>query len=139
VEDHADSREILEQLLRGDGALVALAEHGQEALDILDRTRPDVVLLDLLMPVMDGFALITRLRQDARWARLPVVAVTGLGGAFDYRRTFEYGFDAHMTKPIRYDELLELIRRLTARRRGTGPARRPLPSPRRPGEAPDTR
>src|SRR5437867_4239948 len=82
VEDHPDSRQVPEQLLQGDGARVCLAEHGQEALDILERERPDVILLDLLMPVMDGFALITHLRQDPRWARLPVVAVTALGGEF---------------------------------------------------------
>jgi CheY-like chemotaxis protein len=131
VEDHRDSREILEQLLTRDGARVSLAEHGQHALDILAREQPDAILLDLLMPVMDGFALIRHLQQDPRWAGIPVVAVTALGGDLDFRRTFEHGFDAHLTKPIHYDELLGLILRLTSSRRRPGappcPSRRPRP------------
>jgi CheY-like chemotaxis protein len=101
VEDHPDSREYLRRLLTALGASVLVAEHGRQALYILEETRrPHAILLDILMPVMDGFTFVERMSQEPRWARIPVVAVTALGSGRDIVRTWEAGFAGHLTKPI---------------------------------------
>jgi two-component system, sensor histidine kinase len=124
VEDHADSREMIRQLLVSLGARVLLAEHGRMALAVLEDENPDAVLLDLLMPVMDGFAFIQHMRHDPRWGHIPVIAVTALGGHRDLLRTWEEGFDAHLTKPIGDGELLSVVQRVMVGRR-RNPTRKP--------------
>jgi two-component system, sensor histidine kinase len=127
VEDHADSREMIRRLLVSLGARVLLAEHGRMALAVLEDEHPDLILLDLLMPVMDGFAFIQHKRRDPRWGRIPVIAVTALGGHRDLLRTWEEGFDAHLTKPIGDGELLAVVQRVMGGRRRS-PTRKPLGS-----------
>jgi CheY-like chemotaxis protein len=114
VEDHADSRAILRQLLSALGATVDEAGDGREALAHLaaPRRRPHLILCDLRMPRMDGFALAERLREDLRWRRVPMVAVTALTTPGDRNRTLEAGFSAHIAKPINLDLLVSTIRRL---------------------------
>jgi CheY-like chemotaxis protein len=131
VEDHADSRAVLQQLLSALGATVDEAGDGREALEVLEtpRHKPDLILCDLRMPRMDGFALAKRVRRDLRWRRVPIVAVTALTAPGDYDRTLEAGFSAHIEKPINFDLLLSTIRRLLpapARPRGHA-RRRPRP------------
>jgi CheY-like chemotaxis protein len=132
VEDHADSRAILRQFLSALGATVDEAGDGREALAVLaaPRRRPHLILCDLRMPRMDGFALAERLRRDLRWRRVPLVAVTALTAPGDYDRTLEAGFSAHIDKPINLDLLVSTIRRLLPPP-GKRPARR-RPGPRRP-------
>lgn len=110
LEDHTDSREMIRQMLRSMGAEVACAADGWEALGRLRTERPDVILCDLRMPTMDGYAFIAALRRDANWIRTPVVAVTALGSDADYRRTWEAGFDGHLTKPIQAGQLAAVVR-----------------------------
>ena len=117
IEDHADSREILRQLLESLGAGTILAREGREGLLSLSERRPDVVLCDLLMPGMDGFVFISQLRSHPPWADVPVVAVTALGGDTDYRRTWEAGFDGHLTKPIEVGQLAAVVRAVIQGRR----------------------
>jgi CheY-like chemotaxis protein len=124
VEDHVDSRDMLQQMLRGFGARVFSAGHGEEALALLERRRPDVILCDLVMPVMDGFRFATAVKQNRRWRRIPIVAVTALGGEADYRRTWEAGFDAHLAKPVHPDQVVGVVRAVTGR-----PAAPPLDEP----------
>ena len=69
-----------------------------------------MILCDLLMPAMDGFAFIAAVRRDPRWRRAAVAAVSALGSDADYRRTREAGFDAHLTKPIPPDQLAGVVR-----------------------------
>jgi CheY-like chemotaxis protein len=125
VEDHADSRAILRQLLCALGATVDEAGDGREALALLaaPRRRPHLILCDLRMPRMDGFALAERLREDLRWRRVPMVAVTALTTPGDHDRTREAGFSAHIAKPINLDLLVSTIRRLLPPP-GKRPARR---------------
>ena len=114
VEDHADSRAILRQLLSALGATVDEAGDGREALALLaaPRRQPHLILCDLRMPRMDGFTLAGQLRQDLRWRRVPMVAVTALTTPGDHHRTREAGFSAHIDKPINLDLLVSTIRRL---------------------------
>ena len=79
VEDDADIRQAIAELLEDDGYECMLAEHGLDALETMRRRTPSLLLIDLLMPVMNGVELITRLRADARWSHLPVVVMTAEG------------------------------------------------------------
>ena len=110
VDDLADNRGLLAQLLEDDYR-VSEAANGQEALEVIARDRPDLVLLDLAMPIMDGYALLERLQGDDG-PFLPVIVVTA---AFDREaRLRALGLGAHefLSKPIDTDELLVRSRTL---------------------------
>src|SRR5215831_13214269 len=106
VEDHADSRELLHRFLESVGAQVLPARDGIEAMGILEAHTPDIVLSDIRMPRMDGVQLAQRVKNDPRWARIPMIAVTAYNTAADLRQTFEAGFDGHLEKPFNFDVLL---------------------------------
>ena len=80
AEDNAVNRELLHELLETRGHTVLEACNGQEALDILEKTKPDLLLLDIGMPVLDGFAVLRKIRENPRLAALPVVAMPQIGG-----------------------------------------------------------
>ena len=103
---------MLRQILQSLGARVLLAIHGEEALKLLAKDPPDLILCDLIMPVMDGFAFLKRLRRLPAVARTPVVAVTALGASGDLQETWEAGFDGHLTKPIDYDTVTSTLERV---------------------------
>jgi CheY-like chemotaxis protein len=124
VEDHQDSRELVVQILRHEGATVLGAHDGQAALKTLEARIPDVILTDLLMPGLDGLALARRVKADARWARVPIIAVTALGSSADRAATVEAGCAAHVTKPINWDSLIRTIVRLVPAARCDPPSRR---------------
>ena len=111
VEDHDDSREFLRRLLRALGARVLVAPNGLDALQVLQSRRPDAILLDLMMPVMDGFTFARRLSRDRRWSAIPVIAVTALGGARDLLQTWQAGFAGHVTKPVGHADLVTVVER----------------------------
>jgi two-component system, chemotaxis family, chemotaxis protein CheY len=79
VEDDADIRHAIAELLEDEGYDCILAAHGADALESLDRRTPSLVLIDLLMPVMNGAELIAQLGRDARWRDLPIVVMTAAG------------------------------------------------------------
>jgi CheY-like chemotaxis protein len=112
VEDNADSRELLRRMLTSLGARVLLAEHGRQALDVLEQTRPHAILLDLMMPVMDGFTFVQRMRLNPSWAHIPVIALTALSADRDYARTWTEGFAGHLAKPIAEADLVAALQRI---------------------------
>jgi CheY-like chemotaxis protein len=112
VEDDADSRDLFGQILRSLGVEPLVARDGREGLDLLSRRKPDVILCDILMPGMDGFTFLHSVRREPDLAAIPVVAVTALGAPDDLQRTWNAGFDGHLTKPIDYDTLAALIDRV---------------------------
>ena len=120
VEDHEDSREFLKRLLVALGARVLLAGNGLDALHALQSRRPDAILLDLMMPIMDGFTFARRLSQDRRLSAIPVIAVTALGGARDLLQTWQAGFAGHVTKPVGHADLITVVQRAL----GSPPARK---------------
>jgi CheY-like chemotaxis protein len=129
VEDDQDSLEMMRRMLEALGVRVVMAEDGEVALRLLAGTPPDLVLCDLMLPLVDGFRFVTRLRSDPRWRRTPVVAVTGRGFQTDYERTWETGFDGHVVKPIDMDTLAHVLDRYLPRRGRNG--RRNTSGPRR--------
>ena len=116
VDDHPDSVDSLSRLLQAHGHATACAYDGRQALDVCRRFEPDAVVLDIDMPVLDGYGAARAIRLAPR-PRIPaLVALTALGGHDARRLAFEAGFDAHMTKPARIDALLTLIDRLLRER-----------------------
>jgi len=100
VDDFEDSAESLALLLRRMGHEVQTASSGAQAIEAARALRPDVVLLDIGMPGLDGYEACRRIRAEAWGAGILLVAVTGWGQAEDRRRSQEAGFDGHLVKPI---------------------------------------
>jgi len=114
VDDSAAALESFAMLLELEGAQVTAVDSGRAALDALSAAPFDLVFSDVAMPAMDGYALIAALRENAGTASLPAIALTGFGRAQDVKRALAAGFDAHLTKPIDMQELLHVVKELTA-------------------------
>jgi two-component system cell cycle response regulator len=112
AEDNAVNRELIRELLELRGYTVLEACDGQEALGIIERAQPDLLLLDIGMPVLDGFAVVRRIRESPRIARLPIVAVTAYAMQGDRERILDSGFDGYLSKPINPSSLTEELNRL---------------------------
>jgi CheY-like chemotaxis protein len=100
ADDNPVSRELLRELLEAPGREILEAAHGREALEVTISARPDLVLLDIHMPLMDGFTVVQEIRQNPELARIRVVAVTAYAMQGDRQRALDAGFDDHITKPI---------------------------------------
>ena len=114
VDDNEDAAELLAQSLAALGHHVEMAFDAPEALDLAAHYVPDVALLDLGLPVIDGYELASRLRQQEGWQRVRFAALTGYGQQIDRALTAKAGFDVHLVKPIDLQELDRIIRRLPA-------------------------
>ena len=111
VEDYDDTRLLLKQWLEGLGYAVLEATNGQEAVDIADRECPDLILMDLDLPILDGIAATQRIRQKPQLERVPIVAVTAYPMSYSHVKAFAKGCDEYMRKPIDMAELEELVNR----------------------------
>jgi two-component system CheB/CheR fusion protein len=108
IEDNEDQREMLRTALEMDGHRVEVARDGLEGIGAALAAPPDVALVDIGLPGLDGFEVATRLRA-ALGRRVSLIALTGYGQAADRRRAEEAGFDAHLVKPVSHDELNRLL------------------------------
>lgn len=109
VEDFEDTRLFLRLALEDEGFIVFEAENGQKAVENADRDKPDVILMDLTMPLMDGFAAAKLIRQNENLKHVPIIAITAHQET-DFRSDAKAsGFDAYVTKPIDVQWLKELI------------------------------
>ena len=114
VEDNADSREMLCELLQMSGYHCRTAANGAEALKVIEEVHPDIAIMDVGLPEMDGYELARRVRQFRQKGDLCLIALTGYGQPSDRAQSAEAGFDAHLVKPIQVDQLLSLLERLHA-------------------------
>lgn len=112
ADDQASSREFLRVVLEHIGHEVIEAADGAEAVAKARETRPDLVLLDLHMPALDGFGAVGELRREAQFAETPVVALTASAMQGDKEKALAAGFSAYLTKPIRIAELRRQVERL---------------------------
>jgi CheY-like chemotaxis protein len=112
VDDYEDAREMYAEYLRFCGFRVAEARNGNEALDQAFTLKPDLILMDLSLPGMDGWEATRQLKSDERTSRIPVVALTGhaLAGASEGAR--KAGCDSFVTKPCLPDDLVVEVRRM---------------------------
>jgi CheY-like chemotaxis protein len=100
VEDEPDNLEVALRILRYYGAEVRTAGHGRDALEKLKDFRPDFIISDLSMPVMDGWGLLFELQQDRSLAEIPIFALTAHAMIGDRERAMAAGFDNYLTKPL---------------------------------------
>ena len=100
IEDNADAREMLETLLQLEGYDVGVAEDGRAGLDAILTQRPEVALIDIGLPGLDGYEVARRAREELPPQELYLLALTGYGQSRDQRRALEAGFDAHLSKPV---------------------------------------
>jgi CheY-like chemotaxis protein len=112
TDDHVDSADALAEVLEGLGYTVAKAYNGAQALDVAEQFKPDLVVMDINMPVMDGWTAARAFRSGSRDTGNPVlVALTANSKAVDRQRSLDAGFDAHVSKPVFIDELETLLSR----------------------------
>jgi PAS domain S-box-containing protein len=117
VDDSLDAADTTAGLLESAGCIVRAANSGEQALEDIPVFDPEIVLLDIGMPGLNGLEVCSRIRALPRGRARFVVAVTGWGQEEDRRKTQEAGFDAHMVKPVAPDVLLDLVERAPARNR----------------------
>ncbi len=115
VDDRANVRLLLEEFLCGQGFAVATSSNGQDALELARRVRPNLILLDIMMPKMDGYEFLVRYRQEYR---TPVIIITAREAETDAVRGLDLGADDYIIKPFRMHELIARIRAVLRRFQG---------------------
>jgi CheY-like chemotaxis protein len=110
VDDSVDAAESLAMLLAFDGHEIHKAHDGADAVRTAERVRPDVVLMDIGLPILNGYEACRRIRSQAWSAPITMVAITGWGQEEDREQSNSAGFDLHLVKPVDHDELLRVVR-----------------------------
>jgi two-component system, cell cycle response regulator len=100
ADDNAFSRELIRELLESSGHVILEAQNGREAMELIRSREPDLVFLDLQMPLQDGFSVIRELRNQPRFQKRPVIAITASAMMGDRERAISAGFDSYITKPV---------------------------------------
>jgi len=109
IEDNADAREMLRMMLEFAGHAVYDAPDGVQGLELLNVVRPDVAIIDIGLPRMDGYEVAKRIRQQPHGRGLLLLALTGFAFLEDAKRASEHGFDHHLVKPVDPNRLASLI------------------------------
>ena len=122
VDDNELFRRVNAEFLKMDGHEILMARDGQETLDIVRTEQPDILLLDIMMPGMDGYEVCRQIKADPAAQDTLVVMLTAVSESERFR-SFQAGADEHVTKPITSRRLRELVRDLEARKRALGDRR----------------
>jgi DNA-binding response OmpR family regulator len=117
VEDEDQLRRVMKDLLEREGYIVAEAQDGVQALDQVDRFNPDVIILDLNLPGLDGYGVLSQLRSRPATRDIPVVVLTAKGDEDNEVRVFELGADDFITKPFRARALSARLEAVLGRHR----------------------
>lgn len=110
VEDEVTNQEVAEVILKNQGFQTFLASNGKEGIDKAIHEQPDLILMDILMPVLDGLSATEILKKDDRTRHIPIVAVTAKASNTDRREAEAAGCDGFLTKPFRNRTLVETVR-----------------------------
>lgn len=113
VDDEADLAEMIKFRMENNGYEVLLAHDGQAALEMARKEKPDLIILDLMLPKMDGYKVCGLLKKDGRYAHIPVIIFTAKGQEEDMKLGEELGADAYIIKPFEPQVLLGKIKELT--------------------------
>lgn len=111
VDDDPDTRDLLRFMLEDEGAIVTVATNAKEALSLLKKELPTILVSDVAMPEMDGFQLIAQVRELPQGAELPAIALTAYAREEDRLQAINSGFNDYLTKPVDPLELMRLIQR----------------------------
>jgi len=117
ADDNSFSRELMRELLEASGHVILEAVNGRNALDLIRGSVPDLVFLDLQMPLQDGFSVIRELRNESWLRKLPVIALTASAMIGDRERAIAAGFDSYIAKPIDLCEVEAQVEAFTSRSR----------------------
>jgi len=110
VEDQADNRRILQDLLTRAGYEIILAENGQEALEVVARERPNLILMDIQLPLLDGYEATRRIKADPVLHAIPIIVITSYALSGDESKAKAAGADAYFAKPFSPRALLAKVR-----------------------------
>jgi len=119
VDDNVDSAESMATLLEHTGNYCRMAHAGTEAIQLAETFAPDIILLDIGLPGMDGYAVCRAIREQPWGAGIRIIAMTGWGKPEDKRRSVEAGFNAHLVKPVEIEMLYEMIEAVPPKGTGT--------------------
>ena len=114
-----DNAVVISLALQQQGYRVVNASNGEEALKVAAISRPDLILMDIAMPQLDGLGATRRLREDTTLRTIPVIALTAFDTEGFLRAAYDAGIDGYLTKPINFDRLFDLIRSKLADRQTT--------------------
>lgn len=117
VEDFEDNRFMMRRLLEMSGYRVVEAVNGEQAVEAAERERPDLILMDLSLPKLDGLAATRRIREQDGAGRIPIVAVSAHDTTDFHADALAAGCNEYVTKPIDFDQLEELLTRLLGKSR----------------------
>jgi len=109
VDDNEDAANTMAMILKLEGHEIATAYSGVQALACMDEFKPEVVLLDIGLPGLDGFQVAKRIRAQAKYQRTRLLAMTGYGREADRQRTREAGFSGHLVKPVDFGDLKRML------------------------------
>jgi adenylate cyclase len=126
VDDEHDTAEMIRDTLRTEGLRTQVAHHGRQALELIARKRPDLVILDIMMPEMSGFEVLEALARDKTTSAIPVVVLTARGDESDARRGLALGAKRYMSKPFDLRALIAEVRRHLGPHAAEGPRRASL-------------
>ena len=115
VHDHAESVALMSFDLQKQGYRVITGSNGVEAVKLASMMRPNLILMDISMPELDGLGATVKIREDEQLRAVPVIAVTALTTAGFRRAAYDVGFDGYVTKPVDFQQLHELIIRLLSK------------------------
>ena len=119
MDDNADSADSTAAILATSGHEVEIAYSAQKALEMAVEYKPDIMLLDIGLPGMDGYEVAKHLRQTPELKEMRLIAITGYGQESDRQRSRAAGFDEHVVKPVDWRQLEELLASLMKRQRGS--------------------
>jgi len=109
VEDNLDNRTLVRRILTAEGYTLIEAANATQAMEILNATRPDLILMDINMPDMDGYSLTAKIKGTPRFESTPIIALTANVMRGDRERSLEAGCDGYIQKPIDIDKLSDQI------------------------------
>ena len=116
VEDNPQNMRLLEMVLRAKNYTLLKATDGEEALDIAIRERPDLIIMDIQLPKVNGLEVTRKLRETPLFSHTPIIAITAYAMKGDKERVIESGCDAYLSKPINTRELPEMIAEMLLQR-----------------------
>ncbi|MDM8521327.1 response regulator [Anaerolineales bacterium HSG6] len=115
VDDHSTTREIMVYIFESSGADILLAEDGLEGVEMARRWQPDIILMDLRMPRLNGFEAISKIRADEATAHIPIIVTSAWANAKHKKRSSAAGANEHFSKPVDFNHLVKTINRYVKR------------------------
>lgn len=112
VDDHEQNLELLQAYLEELGCRIEMARDGLEAVEHVERTPPDLILLDVMMPKLSGYQVCEKIKSDPETREIPIIMVTALGEISDVERAVDCGADDFLTKPVHQIELVTRVKSL---------------------------